>query len=208
MRAGGTELLKERQKQLNVGSYKILVITDGVAGDEYLNENGQWPDGKPRLGVLSDIMSRNVTVDTIALEMKEDHALKNTINGSYMRGDDPSSLVEAVSKAVAEVGFGDNQDTSADAFADIADLPDEAAVVILQGLSTFPNYGIGEKPPVPVVQEDGTVTMQPDPTAEPVPELGEESGGMGAFGIVLGAVGVIFGIIVLLVIVKVVTEGC
>ena len=217
MRAAGTALLQERQKQLNVGSYKLLVITDGAAGDDNLNDDGSlngtigtWEDGTPRLGVLADIMSRNITVDTIALDMKADHPLKNSINGSYMRGDDPSSLVEAMSKAVAEVGFGDSKDASEDAFAEIADLPVDSAIVILKGLSTFPNHKIGEKPPIPVVQEDGTVTLQPDPANESVPELGEANagGGIGGIGWILGVIGVIVCAIVLLIAFKVVTEGC
>jgi hypothetical protein len=197
MRAGGTRLLEERAKQLNVGSYKLLVITDGEAGDDHLNRDEQWNDGSPRPGVLADIMSRNVTVDTIALEMDRDHPLKNSINGSYMKGDDPNSLVEAVSKAVAEVGFGNSQDASDDAFADIADLSVEGAAIVVQGLSTFPNYPIGEKPPIPVVQEDGTVQMQPDPENEAVPEIGE--GGIGLGTVLIAFLGIAMVVIVIFV---------
>lgn len=198
LRAGGTALLGERAGQLNVGSYKVLVITDGEAGDDYLNRDETWPDGSPKPGVLNDIMSRNVTVDTIALDMAGDHDLKTKINGSYMKGDDPNSLTEAVSKAVAEVGFGDSQDASDDAFQEIADLPDDGVHAILTGLSTFPNHPIGEKPPIPVVQEDGTVQMQPDPLNEPVPEAGE--GGM-SFGVIfLIIIGIVLGVIAICVI--------
>jgi len=200
MRGAGTALLKERAQQLNVGSYKMLVITDGEAGDDRLNDPSRFEDGTTRPGVLDDIMSRNITVDTIALDMASDHALKRSINGTYMKGDDPQSLTKAVSDAVAEVGYGDSQDASDSAFAEIADLPDEAAVVILKGLSTFPNYGIGEQPPVITVVDDGVVVQEVPP--QTVPELGQEESS-NFTGFILGFLGVCLGLFVLFVIINV-----
>jgi hypothetical protein len=201
IRAGGTQLLDERGKQLNVGAYKLLVVTDGEAGDDRLNDPDRFSDGTPKLGVLDDIMSRNITVDAIGLDMDGDHSLATKINGSYMRGDDAASLVEAVSKAVAEVGFGDDQNAGADAFAEIAEIPDDAVMAVLKGLTTFPNHPVGEKPLVQVVQEDGTVTYQPDPTNEPV--VIDEGGGGISFLAVMGIfVGIVAVVIVIIVIVS------
>lgn len=166
MKAAADRLLEEREKQANVGTYKLLVITDGEATDSDID--GTFSDGSVRPGVLVDIVSRNVTVDVIGLDMKENHSLKNEINGQYMRGDDPASLTQAVKKAVAEVGFGTGKDVSDEAFADIAELPEPMAVAIIQGITTFPNHPIGEKAPIRVVMPDGTVQMQPAP--EPVEE--------------------------------------
>lgn len=193
MRAGATRLLQEREKQLNVGFYKLLVISDGEAGDNDLNQDSQFPDGSTRPGVLADILSRNLTVDTIALDMADDHPLQHLINGTYMRGDDPASLKKAVSQAVAEVGFGDNKDASVEAFADIADLPVAAVKPILAGLTTFPNYPIGEKAPVAVVRADGTVGYEAAPGNIPVaaPATGGMSGGtvcLIVLGIAVGAI--------------------
>lgn len=190
VRAGGTALLKYRESQLNSGNYKLLVVTDGVAGDDYLNENDTFPDGSVRLGVIDDIISRNVTIDAIGLDMQGDHALATQINGSYMRGDDPASLVEAVSKAVAEVSFDDDQDAGADAFQDIAVFPDDMVMPIIKGLTTFSNHPIGEKPPVPVVVND-TVVYEEDPANVPVAAPGEGGGGisfLAILGIVAGAI--------------------
>jgi hypothetical protein len=173
VQAAGTQLLAEREKQLNIGTYKLLVITDGAAGDDHLNRDGQWSDGTVKPGVLKDIMSRNITVDAIGLDMSGDHALATQINGSYMRGDDPNSLVEAVSQAVAEVPMDDPQ-ASDEAFKEIGELPDEFVGMAIKGLTKFSNHPIGERPPVPVVAEDGSVVRdengdimyQPDPVEE------------------------------------------
>lgn len=194
MREGGTSLLTEREDQLNVGSYKLLVITDGQASDDKLNRSRELSDGSVKLGVLDDVMSRNIVVDTIALNMNSDHPLKNTINGTYMKGDDPDSLTKAMTQAVAEVGFGDSQDASEDAFKDIAELPIDGSMAILQGLSTFPNHPIGEKPKIAVVKDDGTVVMQEDPTNV---EFKEDEGI--SFGFILGFIGIIIlgGLIIL-----------
>jgi len=193
IRAGGTTLLQERAQQLNAGSYKVLVVTDGEAGDEHLDRTTVFQDGSEKLGVLDDIMSRNVTIDAIGLDMQGNHSLATKINGSYMRGDDPASLVEAVAAAVAEVSF-DDQSAGKDAFADIAELPDDAVVAVIKGLTTFQNHPVGEKPPVQVVREDGTVAYEPDPANEPVAAPGEGDG-MGALAIL----GIIVGIIAIIV---------
>lgn len=173
MMAAADRLLKEREKQGNVGSYKLLVITDGEANgpngrDPLLNKDGTFPNGAFKPGVLKDIISRNITVDVIGLAMQEDHSLKTQINGSYMRGDDPASMTQAVNKAVAEVGFGATKDASDEAFAEIKDLPEPFILGVLKGITTFANHPIGEQPPVKVVQPDGTVQYQPAPIPAPV----------------------------------------
>lgn len=199
IRAGGTALLKERAQQLNSGSYKILVVTDGEAGDEYLNRSSKFSDGSIKLGVLDDIMSRNIVIDAIGLDMQGDHSLATKINGSYMRGDDSNSLVEAVSKAIAEVSFEGNQNVGEEAFADIAEIPDDAVMAIIKGLTTFQNHPVGEKPPVQVVREDGTVTYEPDPANEPVAVPGEDSG----VGI-LAILGILVGIVAIVIVVMII----
>ena len=161
MAKAATRLLQEREKQGNIGSYKLLVITDGEATDDPTLHG---------IDVLKDILSRNVTVDVIGLEMKGDHSLKTQINGSYMKGDDPDSITQAVSKSVAEVGSGTTRDASNEAFADIKDLPEPFILGVLKGITTFANQPIGELPLIKVVQSDGTVTMQPASPQVAAPE--------------------------------------
>lgn len=181
LRAGATRLLEERQNQNNTGYYKLLVVTDGAAGDDGLNRDGSFSDGSYRPGVLTDIISRNLIVDVIALDMDEDHDLMRLNNGLDMKGDDEKSLTASLQKSVAEVGFSGQKDTDESAFSELDGLPDDFILSVIGGLTTFRNHPIGEKPPVLVVQEDGTVQMQPDPANQPVPDLGT-AGAAGLLG--------------------------
>ena len=133
-------LLLERKNNLNVGNYKLLIVTDGEAQDGNLNsDHGDVP------GVMTDILHRGITVDAIGVAMAKDHLLSTQINGSYMRGDDPESLEKSLQRAVSEIGFANSQDANVDAFQDIADLPDDFVLAVLKGLTTFQNQPIGEK---------------------------------------------------------------
>lgn len=161
--SGATRLLKERENQNNAGSYKLLVVTDGLAGDDGLNSDSTFRDGSFKPGVLKDILNRGIVVDAIGLDMANKHPLSTQINGSYMRGDDPGSLSKAIAKSVAEVGFGGTQDASDEAFKEISELPEDFVLASLKGLTTFANQPIGEKPPVEVVQPDGTTMVVPNP---------------------------------------------
>ncbi|CAE7860248.1 unnamed protein product [Symbiodinium microadriaticum] len=175
MRAGGTEILKIREQAGNTGTYKLLVVTDGEASDEGLNRDASFRDGTPKPGVLKDIVSRGVIVDAIGLDMRGDHSLKTQINGYYMRGDDPASLKKNIQKSIhAEVNFDDG--TSDEMFKVVSELPDTFAGSVITALTTFQNHPIGEKPPIKVVNEDGTISLQQDPNNEPVPEVGEGGG--------------------------------
>jgi hypothetical protein len=157
---GATELLKQREDNSNVGHYKLVVVTDGEAGDGSLNEDVSLGDGSFRPGVLKDVISRGIVVDTIALDMDSDHSLKTSINGAYMSGDDPESLKQSLTKAVAEVGSGDTSITE-EAFKELTNVPDTFASSVIEGLSTFKNVPIGE--PAPIVE--GSVEQNQSNTA-------------------------------------------
>jgi hypothetical protein len=159
-------LLQERESQGNLGSYKLLVVTDGAASDDNLNVERTFADGSAKPGVLRDVLNRGVVIDAIGLDMADKHALSTQINGVYMRGDDPNSLSKAIAKSVAEVGFGSTQDASDEAFKEISELPEEFVLASLKGLTTFANQPIGEKPPLEVKQADGTTMVVPNPANE------------------------------------------
>jgi hypothetical protein len=180
---GATRLLKERQNQGNVGSYKLLIVTDGLAGDSGLNSNSRFKDGSTKPGVLRDVLNRGIVVDAIGLDMPGDHPLSKEINGAYMRGDDPNSLSKAIAKSVAEVGFGGSKDASDEAFREIADLPEGFVMATLKGLTTFTNQPIGEKPPVEVIKTSMT-------ESEPV-NVAAMSSPNNQVVVVLGVVGVL-----------------
>jgi hypothetical protein len=140
-----TDLLKKRKAQGNIGFYKLLVVTDGEAGDVRLNQDTKYPDGSPKIGVLQDIIQRGIVVDTIGLDMPGDHSLSQLINGAYMSGNNPQSLTEAVTKAVAEISFGAGPDTSEEAFAEIGEIPESFAMATILGLTTYSNHPIGQR---------------------------------------------------------------
>lgn len=186
-------ILEERSRQGNVGNYKLLVITDGEADheDAVLNNESTFSDGSIRPGVLNDVMNRNIVVDVIGLDMSDDHSLKTKINGFYMSGNDLEAVQSGVSKAVAEVGFGDSKDVSNEAFDDIKELPESFIASVLQGITTFQNHPIGEKPPIKVVEADGTIREIPVPTDD-------VTGGGGSFPVIL-IVAIIFVVLFLVV---------
>jgi len=174
MREGATVLLKARENAGNSGTYKLLVVTDGEAGDSYLNRDGTFKDGTFKAGVLEDIISRGIVVDVIGLDLKGDHGLKTQINGSYMKGDDPDSLTENIQKSiVAEVNFDDG--IGDEIFNEVSQIPDTFANSVITALTTYQNHPIGEKPPIKVVNEDGTISMEPDPANVKVPEAGKSN---------------------------------
>lgn len=192
IRAAADRLLTERQKNGNIGSYKMLVVTDGAANpdDAVLNNESAFSDGSPKPGVLNDVVGRGITVDCIGLEIPNDHALKSQINGVYMRGNDPKSLVNAVKKSVAEVGFGQSKDASEDAFGEIAELPELFVVASLKGLTTFRNYAIGEKAPIETTDVQLTSPTAVVATASNGSNFGLFVIGIGAFMLFLFVVAV------------------
>ena len=196
IKQGADRLLQERQKQGNVGYYKLLVVTDGEAQDANLNGDGEWNDGTFKPGVLKDIINRSIVVDTIALEMRNDHALKNQINGTYMRGDDPSSIEQSLKKAVAEVGFNGKDDVSEAAFKEIGELPDNFVKASISGLTTYQNHPIGEKAPIRVVK-DGVIVEVPD-TDGAAQAAGVGGGGGGWGWWLFGGLGVVVLIIIII----------
>ena len=151
IRRGADRLLTERQKQGNVGLYKLVVVTDGEAGDSIMNNDGKFSNGNFKPGVLKDIMSRGIIVDAIGLEMKTDHSLKTQINGAYMKGDNPESITSSLKKAVAEIGSGKDGAISEEAFKEIAELPEGFVKASIEGLTEYRNYPVGSEPPVMVV---------------------------------------------------------
>lgn len=174
MRFGATALLEARNNSGNSGTYKLLVVTDGEAGDNHLNQDGKFKDGTFKSGVLKDIISRGIVVDVIGLDLRGDHGLKTQINGFYMKGDDPDSLVENIQKSInAEVNFDDG--IGDEIFDEVSQIPDTFANAVITALTTYQNHPIGEKPFVEVVNEDGTISLESDPANVEVPKVGEES---------------------------------
>jgi hypothetical protein len=143
MKIGADRLLAERESQNNVGSYKLLVVTDGEASDPNLNK-----DRDDRPGYTQDIVSRGLLVDVIGLEMKKDHTLRTQINGSYMAGNDANSLQKSLQKSVAEVGFDGKDGVSKEAFEITSEFPEVFSRSAIKGLTTYGNHPIGDLPKI------------------------------------------------------------
>jgi uncharacterized protein YegL len=130
------------------GTYRLVIVTDGEAGDRELVD-----------AYLPDIMSRGVLVDVIGVDMQADHSLATRVP-SYRRADDPDALTKAIEEALAE---SDNSEPIAGEsdFELLADFPAEMAPVMLSALTTSrdePIVGGGV-----VVNESGHVTFSPSP---------------------------------------------
>ena len=134
MKRGADVLLNARRKQFGYGTYRLLVVTDGEAGDARQVE-----------AYTPDIISRGITIDVIGVEMASRHTLATKVH-SYRNANDPESLKQAISEVFAEVASGDAGQTGEDAFELIADLPEATASAMLKSLSTSGNQPIGEAP--------------------------------------------------------------
>ena len=134
MKRGADVLLNARRKQFGYGTYRLLVVTDGEAGDARQVE-----------AYTPDIISRGITIDCIGVEMASRHTLATKVH-SYRNANDPESLKQAILEVFAEVASGDAGQTGEDAFELIADLPEATASAMLKSLSTSGNQPIGEAP--------------------------------------------------------------
>ena len=134
MKRGADVLLNARRKQFGYGTYRLLVVTDGEAGDARQVE-----------AYTPDIISRGITIDCIGVEMASRHTLATKVH-SYRNANDPESLKQAISEVFAEVASGDAGPGGENAFELIADLPEATASAMLKSLSTSGNQPIGEVP--------------------------------------------------------------
>ena len=160
MKLGADALLQARQKQFGYGTYRLLIVTDGEAGDRQKVED-----------YTPDIISRGITIDVIGVEMGSSHMLAEKAH-SYRNANNPQSLQQAISNVFAEVASNDGGTAVEDAFELIADLPDATASAMVKSLSTSGNQPIGEIPsmravespePTPVTYGGGSAGPKNDP---------------------------------------------
>ncbi|MFL3665576.1 MAG: vWA domain-containing protein [Verrucomicrobiota bacterium] len=148
MKQGADALLKARKEQFGYGTCRLLVVTDGEAGDQKKVES-----------FTPDIISRGITIDVIGVEMASRHTLATKVH-SYRNADNPESLRQAITEVFAEVAAGDASKGGENAFELIADLPEATASAMLKSLSTSGNQPIGERPSMRAVES-------PSPSSAP-----------------------------------------
>lgn len=149
LKVSADELLKLRQKE-HYGEYRLLILSDGEAGDNDLLEEN-----------LMHVLSRGITVDVIGLDMSEGHSLSNKVN-RYRSADDPKAL----SSAIYELIQAENNGQNIDSFSEASAFSDESATAILSVLAENPNHLIGEQPPVQNEQVSDASVINVETVAE------------------------------------------
>lgn len=132
MKTGADKLLEARKAQYGYGSYRLLVVTDGEAGDKRLVDS-----------YTPDIVSRGIVVDAVGVDMAKDHTLATKVH-SYRRANDPAALRQAIQEVFAEVGRASGGQDAESAFDELAGLPEEAAMAMVSALISSGNHPIGE----------------------------------------------------------------
>ncbi len=142
-----TDSLLEMRKKDPYGDFRLLVVTDGEASDQAVLD-----------GVLPDIMSRNLVVDVIGVDMQSEHSLATEVT-NYRRADDPQSLEAAIAESLAESDDSAVAGGESD-FELLAALPVDIAPAVITSLTSINNepinqMSVGENSP------NGSAVFQP-----------------------------------------------
>lgn len=136
-KTGADMLLAQREKQLGYGSYRLIVVTDGQAGDE--NKLDKYS---------AEVVARGIRLDAIGVDMRANHSLARTAT-SYREANDAASLNQAVAEVFAEVGSGSGNVSADEAFNELSGLTPEFAAAMFEGFRNSGNHPIGTSPPKP-----------------------------------------------------------
>jgi hypothetical protein len=134
LKKGADRLLEERARQFGYGTFRLLVVTDGEAGDQKLVER-----------FTPEVIARGITVDVIGVAMDQRHTLATRVH-SYRSANDPASLTRALAEVFGEIGGRGRDVAGAEAFAELQPIPSEVAQAMIQALSASGNQPIGERP--------------------------------------------------------------
>ena len=184
IKIGADRLLQERAKQLGYGTYRLLVVTDGEAGDKHLVEK-----------YTPEVVARGITVDVIGVDMKGTHTLATKVH-SYRSADDPMSLKKAIAEVFAEVSSTGTDAAQAEAFDVLAPIPTGLVTVMIEALSTSGNHPVGERPAVggkgrAAERRRKAVGHKPVGGQAPTTRQPADGGGAGSTVIIVVVVGII-----------------
>jgi uncharacterized protein YegL len=144
MKDAADALVEARKRDKGIGTFKLVVVTDGAASDGNLLTLN-----------TTHVKARGIIIETIGVGMSDDHSLAKS-SKVYMRGDDPESLKNAVNATVAEVG-GKGDGLDEENFRIIAPLDPKLCGHVILALTSPPDTAVGEKVPVYTVKDDGTL---------------------------------------------------
>lgn len=174
IKQGADRLLTERERQYGVGSYRLIVVTDGQATPE--NEAALMERYAPM------ITSRGIRMDVIGLGMEETHALAAYAT-SYQPAQNADQLDKALKQVVNVEAFSGNTAVAEEDFALLASLPIDVARVWIEDVTVKANWPIGEGPPKPKVVEPENSAAAPQGSPTPASEQPQQqSGGCSAIG--------------------------
>lgn len=135
IKTAGDSLLRERAKQFNYGSYRIIVITDGESTDGNLMER-----------FARESVGRGLTLNVVGVGMTRDHTLKGLAH-QYVGANDIDALNAAVTSFVAEAPVNMKLDEGQTPYSYLAFFPDDAAALqAIDALSETGNHPLGTKP--------------------------------------------------------------
>ena len=169
-------LLSLRPAQGGYGTFRMLIVTDGQAGDPDLVER-----------FTPDILSRGIIVDAIGVDMKEKHTLATKVH-SYRRANEAAQLDKALEEVVGELGSKAIDDVGA--FEIIRPLPDDLAMPVLAAFTTRRDQPVGVRATdAPRVEDPGARgtapgAAPPPASPSPPPAPGAPSGRSGSSRIV------------------------
>lgn len=124
MKIAGDALLQLRGQQ-RYGTYKLLIVTDGEAGDGHLVER-----------FLPRIQARGLLVDVIGVAMSQNHSLA-TRTSTYRNANDSASLEKAISAVVLGESTADDSAAAESDFELLSGLPTEIATASIAALTTL-----------------------------------------------------------------------
>lgn len=139
MQKASNQLLEQRQKNLGYGRYKLLVVTDGEAGDGDLMQR-----------VAKEVIKRNLSLEVIGVAMDSNHTLSSTCT-VYRAANNEESLNRAMAAAVAETKAIPASDTNESDFDLIQGLSDEQVRSIIVSLGNTENQPLFEAPKIVAV---------------------------------------------------------
>lgn len=114
------------------GQHRLLIVSDGEAGDGKLVE-----------AYLPQIQARGLAVDVIGVAMDTDHSLATKV-ATYRSAADAESLQQAVADLVQGETSLDDGDAAADDFEMIAALPADVAAAAVEALGNPPDTPLQE----------------------------------------------------------------
>lgn len=156
IKKGADALVAERERQFNLGQYRLIVVTDGAATDGNLMNR-----------YAPEVVERGIRLDVIGLAMEDTHALA-AMADSYQPAQNADQLDRALAKVMQIESSSNPAQAGGDDFAVVSALPDDAVLGIIKAVAgPKGNWPIGEGAPKPPPVADAAAPAQSATVAQP-----------------------------------------